>query len=184
MLNTEASAILQEIKSGEQLRKAFLANTAELVRRYVGNWYRNDTRGKPRPENLIYTFVGTMLPNLVFNNPGVTVTAKRSITQAAIARAMEMALNGWVKDVKLRDELEGAGDRLPVRVRRGQGGHRAPRRLRHRDRRAGERRHGQLRHDRPHPRTRCGSTPRMSSSTPRQIAGRPRVSSPICSSGT
>jgi hypothetical protein len=72
-------------------------NTTNLIRRYVGNWYRTDSRGKPRPENMIFTFVATMLPSLVFNNPGVE-RDRQAVRQPRGDRAgMEMAINGWVR---------------------------------------------------------------------------------------
>ncbi|HWE97587.1 MAG TPA: hypothetical protein VG269_26765 [Tepidisphaeraceae bacterium] len=106
MLSTKPEDLLGEIRASEELRKRFLVNTVNLVRRYAGNWYRNDSRTKPRPENMIFGFVSTLLPDLIFDNPAVAVTAKRTISHAAIAEAMEMGENGWIKEVDLKTELE------------------------------------------------------------------------------
>lgn len=97
-----------EIKASEDLRKRHVSLATRLVKSYVGNYYRTDMRTKPVPENLFFTYVATMLPNLVFDNPAVTVSAKRMITHEALARFMEMGMNGWIKEVRLKDELEAA----------------------------------------------------------------------------
>lgn len=108
MLSLEAGDVHSEITAAEDLRKKHLQNCAVLIRKYVGNWYRNDIRGKPVPENLIFTYVATTLPAIVFDNPAVTCSPKRIITHAAIAKFMEMGINSWIKEVKLTDELEQA----------------------------------------------------------------------------
>lgn len=106
MLNTDPAVLMDEIRRAEDLRKEHLRNTRDLVKRYVGNWFRTTSRTKARPENMIFAYVATMLPNLIFDNPAATVTAKRAVSHAAIATAMKMGLNGWIKDVDLRHELE------------------------------------------------------------------------------
>lgn len=108
MLDLDADNIWMEIKASEDLRKRHLSLAMRLVKSYVGNYFRTDMRTKPVPENLFFTYVATMLPNLVFDNPAVTVGAKRMITHEALARFMEMGMNGWIKEVRLRDELEAA----------------------------------------------------------------------------
>lgn len=106
MISTDPAELLQEIKDAEELRKRFLVNTTALVKKYIGNWYRSDSRGRNRPENMIFTFIATLLPNLIFDNPAVTITAKRSISHKQIAAAMAAAMNGWIKESDLRGELE------------------------------------------------------------------------------
>ncbi len=107
MLDLDPPKLMQEIRAAEAVRKTILSNSAALTRRYVGNWYRSDQRsGKPRPENMIYNWVSVMLPQIVFDNPSVAVSAKRSISHKPIARYMEMGINGWIKEVNLRTELE------------------------------------------------------------------------------
>ncbi|WP_428936909.1 hypothetical protein [Fontivita pretiosa] len=107
MLDLTPDAVMQEIRASEELRRRITANTSTLVRRYVGNWYRSDQRsGRPRPENMIFNFVAAMLGDVCFDNPAVAVSAKRSITHKPIARYMQMGINGWIRDVQLRTELE------------------------------------------------------------------------------
>lgn len=106
MLSTKPEDLLSEIRAAEELRKRFLVNTVNLVRRYAGNWFRSDSRTKHRPENMIFGFLSTMMGDLVFDNPAVAVSAKRSISHQAIAEAMEMGINGWINDVSLKNELE------------------------------------------------------------------------------
>lgn len=106
MLSRNPSDLLAEIRAAEDLRKRVLANTTTLIKRYVGNWYRSDSRSRPRPENMLFAFVATMVPQIVFDNPQVKVKAKRSQSHADIAKFMQMGLNGWVEDVELRSELE------------------------------------------------------------------------------
>lgn len=106
MLNTNSDYVLQEIRDAENHRSKVLTNVAALVRRFIGNWYRTDVRGKPRPENMIFNFIATMLPELIFDNPQVSVTAVRSITHEPIAKFMQMGINGWIKEQDVRGELE------------------------------------------------------------------------------
>jgi len=108
VLDLDADHIWMEIKASEDLRKRHVSLATRLVKSFVGNYYRTDMRTKPVPENLFFTYLATMLPNICFDNPAVTVSAKRMITHDAIARFMEMGLNGWIKEVRLRDEIEAA----------------------------------------------------------------------------
>jgi hypothetical protein len=107
MISTDPDNLMLEIRAAEELRKRIITNTTSLVRKYVSNWYRTDQRsGKPRPENMIFNFVASILPEIIFDNPAVKVSAKRTITHKPIAQFMEMALNGWIVDVDARTELE------------------------------------------------------------------------------
>ena len=106
MLDTIPRRHLQEINASEELRKRHLVNCNRLIRRIVGNHYRSDMKTSPVPENMIYSYVATLLPQIVFDNPAVTVSAKRAVSHRPIAEYMAMALNGWIKEVRLRDELE------------------------------------------------------------------------------
>lgn len=106
MLDLDVNEVFREIRSSEDLRKKHLANCTQLIKKYVGNYYRTDLRGKPQPENLIFTYVAHTLPDICFDNPAVTCTAKRIITHDSIARFMEMGLNSWIKEVQLQEQLE------------------------------------------------------------------------------
>jgi hypothetical protein len=106
MIPLDAPTLLQEVQAAEKERKKHWKNTVTLIRRYVGNYYKEGEAGKPVPENLIFSYIANLLPVLIFDNPEVTCTAKRVITHKPIASFMRMALNGWIKERHLRDELE------------------------------------------------------------------------------
>ena len=108
MIPLDAKVLLQEVDAAEKVRKKHLKNAAVMVKRFVGNYYREDLRGKPVPENLVFSFIAQVLPQLIFDNPQVTCSAKRAVSHKPIADFMRQALNGWIKEVQLRDELEAA----------------------------------------------------------------------------
>lgn len=106
MLDISPPNLLREIDAAEKIRDKHLRNILVLVKRYIGNWFQEGVAGKPVPENMIFSYVATMLPQLVFNNPAVAVSAKRSATDGHTAGAMEAAINAWIREVDIRDELE------------------------------------------------------------------------------
>jgi hypothetical protein len=106
LIALDPAGLVLEIEAAKKLRAEHLKNTVELVRRYVGNYYRTRQRGKPVPENMIFSYIAGTLPKIIFDNPEVSVSAKQVITAKPVARAMREALNAWIKEVDLRQELE------------------------------------------------------------------------------
>ena len=107
MIPLDPAALLAEVEAAEKERKHHLANAATLIKRFHGNYY-NQVRGKASPENMIFSYVAQTLPSIVFDNPVVAVKAKRVVTDEPVAKALALAVNGWIADVRLRDELEHA----------------------------------------------------------------------------
>src|SRR4051794_16997741 len=95
-----------EIRSSDELLRRHLSNTQVLVKRFLGNYYRNDSKTRNQPENLLFSYSAEMLPQMVFDNPAVAVKAARLITHKPIADFLRMAMNGWIKHVRFRDEAE------------------------------------------------------------------------------
>ena len=105
MLNTSDPAVLaEEVQRAEAYRRLHTARGAEVARRFVGNWYRNDQSCDPTPENLVSAYITQMLPRLAYSNPGVRVDAKRPVAHKAIAEWMLMGLKGLIKDLEFNEE--------------------------------------------------------------------------------
>jgi hypothetical protein len=97
---------MTEIKASEELRRRHMVITTALIKRTMGNFHRSDVRGKPMPENTFFEFMATMLPQICFDNPAVSCSAKRVMAHKPVAQFMEMFLNGWIKERDLKTELE------------------------------------------------------------------------------
>lgn len=106
MIPLDPKYLIREIDSAERLRTLHLKNMQTLVKRYVGNYFRTDWRGKPVPENMQFSYLATLLPQIIFDNPKVMVSADRAVAHKAVAQWMKYAINGWTKKVELRNELE------------------------------------------------------------------------------
>jgi hypothetical protein len=76
----------------------------EIMKRYIGNWYRQDTSAEPTSENLIASYIAFMLPELSFRKPVVKVTALRPVAHKQIADFMQMGLNSWIGSSNLGEE--------------------------------------------------------------------------------
>jgi hypothetical protein len=94
------------IRDAERFRQEHVDNATQLVKRYVGNYYRTKFRAKAVPENMIFSYVANVMPKLVYDNPTVNVKAARSVTHEPVAAALGHALDAWITRVDLRDELE------------------------------------------------------------------------------
>ncbi len=106
MLNLNPSDLFQEVQAAEKYRNRHLKSVRRSIRRFVGNHWRDDVRGEPAPENIIYDFMAVMLPQLIFENPRVTVTAHRAVTQDEVAGWMQDYLNFWIQTDHIKDVIE------------------------------------------------------------------------------
>lgn len=105
-LDTDPVKMHGLIRDAEKFRQKHTDNANSLAKRFVGNYYRTDFRGKPVPENMIFSYVANVMPKLVYDNPTVSVKAARSVTHEPVAAALGHAIDAWIERVDLRDELE------------------------------------------------------------------------------
>lgn len=104
MLDLTPTNLSEEIELAEVFRRKHTARIRDIVRRFVGNWHRMDNSTDPTPDNLIAAYVAFMLPELSYTTPSATITAKRPIQHEAIADAVEMMLQQWLKDSDFGDQ--------------------------------------------------------------------------------
>jgi hypothetical protein len=74
---------------------------------YVGSGYRDDWGGS-WSENHMYEFIRLTTSRVIYDNPRVRITTRRTATQKPTARALQHGLNRWTKDFDLRRVLKRA----------------------------------------------------------------------------
>tara|TARA_R100000458_G_scaffold52515_1_gene54074 strand:+ start:1155 stop:2999 length:1845 start_codon:yes stop_codon:yes gene_type:complete len=104
MLKTDAKSLYLEIEHAENLRDAHLAAMSEQVEKFTGPHYANG-QSEYVPENHYYEYVSLMVPRLIFDNPRVRVSSRRSGTQQDVAEALRHGLNRWCRDSDFRKLL-------------------------------------------------------------------------------
>jgi len=104
MIDVNPKHLLEELQAAEQYRDSHIDGMAEQVERFHGPFY-NDSSGEFSPENHYYEYLSLMVPRLVFDNPRVTVSSRRSGTQGDVATAIRHGLNRWTRDNRLRELL-------------------------------------------------------------------------------
>jgi hypothetical protein len=93
----DPAALAMEVTRASDFRRKHTNRTLEVVRRFIGNWYRMDTRSEPTPENLISNYIAFMLPETCSLRPEAQVTALRPVSHGEIANFMNMGITSWVK---------------------------------------------------------------------------------------
>jgi hypothetical protein len=107
MLNTEPDNLLLEVEGAEEHRDKHTSVIDELQLGYRGAYYREDEiPDLPTPENHAFEFVSLTLPKLIYDNPQVAVSSRSPAIPAETALAIEYALNQWIKDEDLQEQLE------------------------------------------------------------------------------
>lgn len=96
MLDTSKDNLCQEITDAITFRKKHLAGTVRIIERYMGNWYRDDYRGPSTPDNLLFAYIATLMPDLCFSDPSARVGSNRPLTYKTICEFLEMGLNSWI----------------------------------------------------------------------------------------
>jgi hypothetical protein len=87
----------REVNAARTFRRKHLLMVQEIERRYVGNWYSSDWQCESMPENAIFSFVSTILPELVNHHPGCKITPARVWTHKDIADFLQMGLEAWMR---------------------------------------------------------------------------------------
>jgi len=101
---TDPAALALEVTRAEDFRRKHTTRSREIMKRYIGNWYRQDVTAEPTSENLIASYIAFMLPELSFRKPVVKVSALRPVSHKQIADFMQMGLNSWIGSSNLGEE--------------------------------------------------------------------------------
>jgi hypothetical protein len=99
MLDTmNPDQLVEMVQRADDFRRKHTARGREIVRRYLGNWYRNDSDCPPTPENLVAGYVTFMLPEVSFSEPGIKIGSRRPVSHKLIGDFIEMGFEGWLRD--------------------------------------------------------------------------------------
>lgn len=100
----DASLLCEEVFRAEEFRRKHTARAREIIRRYIGNWYRIDAACDPTPENLVASYIAFMLPELSYAAPSARIEAKRPTKYGDIADAMEQGMHAWLQEFEFTEE--------------------------------------------------------------------------------
>jgi hypothetical protein len=104
MLDTNPNNLIEEIKAAERLRDGRLRKFKDQREHYHGPAYTG-VGDEYYPENHYFEYISLVVPKVIFDNPRVRVTTRRTGTQHEVAEALRHGLNRWCKDVDLRKVL-------------------------------------------------------------------------------
>ena len=100
MFDPTTEELYLEIQAAIDETVQHTAPAQDLVRRYTGRWYRQDSGDQdPDPENFGYSFLSNILPQLQIDNPAVRVEASRVIGHSIISQAMNDGINTVIQEV-------------------------------------------------------------------------------------
>lgn len=106
MLKTTPLELYQEAQKALALQKKVNASRKEMIEAYAGEHYRSDWKPKQKIiDNRFDEYVRLILPQIVFNNPKVSVKTNRSGVEQAVPMALEAAINWWAPQVRLANVL-------------------------------------------------------------------------------
>jgi hypothetical protein len=99
MLDTSPKNLTQEILAGEELRDKRLASSRAIFHQYVTNTYEGNS-ALDDPENHAFEYITLIVPQMIFENPVVSIT---STPPSADAAELEYAQNYWIRKTRVRD---------------------------------------------------------------------------------
>lgn len=102
MLSLKEDDLWQEIKDAQALRAKHLVMWHKITRRRAGRYWQENFCEEATPENQIHQFVSFLAPQLVYQNPTVSVRPTRMVSDMPVAEAMEVALQHWMKEINVR----------------------------------------------------------------------------------
>ena len=102
--------LMMNVRASERFRNTRLAVFEKSVKAYHSPFFANDLGNDDEldynPENHTYELVSYMVPQLVYNNPRVVVSTRRN-EHRTVAQGLQYALNRWIADNNLAQNLEG-----------------------------------------------------------------------------
>lgn len=106
-LDLSATNMLAEITAARRLVASVVKPTDALVRAFHGQFYRNGIQpDDPVPENHAFEWLSLVTPKIIYDNPTVTVSSRRSGISRNLTKGFEHALNRWSRDVELWRTLQ------------------------------------------------------------------------------
>ena len=114
MLQFTEEQIKDEIVAARAWRDKHLASWSDQVTRFSGASYKDSYSGAAMdtssdPENFAYSYVGLVLPKLVYDVPRVEIEADDPIIDGMTAELLESAMNRWSVRSSLRKSLTRIG---------------------------------------------------------------------------
>ena len=101
-LKNKPADLLDHIQAAERLRDSVTKGTEKIVREYHGTGYRADREPEnPAPENHYYEWLSVVTASVVFDNPKVHVSSKRSGAHKFAISGMKHVLDWWASSVML-----------------------------------------------------------------------------------
>lgn len=107
MIATDLQSLLAEIRDAQAKLKPHIKQMTEIIRHTAGRHFRAGEGSKPQPtpENYAYTFKSFVKPQLLFGRP-VAKVVPNSPLYAETAKAIELGINAWAKEIDLKGVLE------------------------------------------------------------------------------
>jgi hypothetical protein len=102
MLSIKPRDLWAEIKDAEALRDHYLSAWRDILKRWVGDHYRDDMTGERTLENSIHSFLSIVLPQLVFDDPTADVTSNHHGSADVTSEVMEAAIAHWIRRYQYR----------------------------------------------------------------------------------
>jgi len=114
MLRFTEESIKDELISARAWRDKHLASWSDQVDRFAGSAYKDSYVGAGMstsgdPENFAYSYIGLVLPKLVYDVPRVEIEADDPIMDGVTAELLESAMNRWCMRSSLRKSLTRVG---------------------------------------------------------------------------
>ena len=114
MLRFTEESIKDELISARAWRDKHLASWSDQVDRFAGAAYKDSYVGAGMstsgdPENFAYSYIGLVLPKLVYDVPRVEIEADDPIMDGVTAELLESAMNRWCMRSSLRKSLTRVG---------------------------------------------------------------------------
>lgn len=107
--------LLQNIRASERVRNSRLAAFDAAITAYHSPFFKGD--GGPddetaySPENHTFELVSYMVPQLVYNNPRISISTRRN-EHRRVAQGLQYAVNRWVMDNNFAQNIEGVAHDL------------------------------------------------------------------------
>lgn len=110
MLPLNSDLLMRMIRGGFEFMNQFVTKRAEMVQRFAGPHYRQDNPAAKSPENYPFAYKQFVSPQLLFDVPQCWCRPDNSVADAAVADAIELALNRWAKETSVQLCFEEALD--------------------------------------------------------------------------
>lgn len=109
MISLDAELLGKEFEAACKVRDERLGAFRDQLKRFYGKSFRPDG-AQDFPENAYFEYAALVVPKIIFNNPRVQVRSRRTDSiYRFVADAQRYAINRWIVDYNLREELQYLG---------------------------------------------------------------------------